>query len=124
MNQRLRFQALQRDAFTCQYCGRKAPDVVLEVDHVIPRSSGGSDSLENLRTACRECNQGKHCAPLTEELDLGPERLERHRLHEALELGLEVLDAESSEHRLAKLDWLECEALLDEDVNLWEASGL
>ena len=56
---RLRFQVLQRDKFTCQYCGRKAPDVVLHVDHVLARSNGGSNTLTNLITACADCNLGK-----------------------------------------------------------------
>lgn len=28
----IRFEVFKRDMFTCQYCGRKAPDVILEVD--------------------------------------------------------------------------------------------
>lgn len=56
----LRFQILQRDGFTCQYCGaRQADGVALEVDHRTPRSLGGSDDPWNLLTACRDCNQGK-----------------------------------------------------------------
>ena len=45
---RLRFKVLMRDKFTCQYCGRKAPEVVLEVDHVFPQSKGGKDEMDNL----------------------------------------------------------------------------
>lgn len=56
---RLRFSVLQRDRFTCQYCGRKAPDVVLHVDHILPKSRGGTDVAENLKTACADCNLGK-----------------------------------------------------------------
>jgi hypothetical protein len=55
----LRFQVFRRDAFTCQYCGRKAPHAVLHVDHVQPWSSGGSNDILNLRTACDTCNLGK-----------------------------------------------------------------
>jgi hypothetical protein len=55
----LRFQVLLRDDYTCGYCGRSAPDVVLQVDHRTPVSLGGSDDIENLVTACVECNQGK-----------------------------------------------------------------
>ena len=59
--QKMRFAALTRDKFTCQYCGRKAPDVILEVDHIHPRSKGGLDKLENYRTSCKDCNIGKSC---------------------------------------------------------------
>lgn len=55
----VRFSILMRDEFTCRYCGRSAPDVVLHVDHIIPRAKGGTNARENLVTACRECNLGK-----------------------------------------------------------------
>lgn len=57
----LRFRVLARDKFTCQYCGRKPPEVVLHVDHIIPHASGRliPDTEHNLVTACRQCNLGK-----------------------------------------------------------------
>lgn len=39
----LRFEVFKRDSFTCQYCGRSAPEVVLEVDHIVPVSKGGTN---------------------------------------------------------------------------------
>ena len=62
---RLRFLILERDAFTCRYCGRKAPDVELHVDHAIALADGGTDTADNLVTACRDCNLGKsgHSVP-------------------------------------------------------------
>ena len=56
---RLRFLILERDHFTCRYCGRKAPDVALAVDHVRSLADGGADTEDNLVTACVECNSGK-----------------------------------------------------------------
>lgn len=56
---KLRFEVFKRDGFTCQYCGRKTPSVVLEADHVVPRAEGGTDDIENLVTSCYECNRGK-----------------------------------------------------------------
>lgn len=62
----LRFQVFQRDHFCCRYCGSAAADgAILEVDHVNPRSRGGADSLDNLVTACWECNRGKGAGLLT-----------------------------------------------------------
>lgn len=55
----VRFEVFKRDSFTCQYCGEKAPDVVLEVDHISPVADGGSNDILNLVTACRSCNSGK-----------------------------------------------------------------
>lgn len=59
MSNSRRFAVLKRDAFTCQYCGRRPPDVELEVDHVIAVVNGGNSELANLITACNECNRGK-----------------------------------------------------------------
>ena len=55
----LRFEVLERDQFTCRYCGQKAPNVMLEADHVIPWEDGGEDKLDNLVTACMACNRGR-----------------------------------------------------------------
>lgn len=54
-----RFEILNRDNFTCQYCGQKAPDVVLEIDHIFPKSKGGINAQENYKTSCRVCDIGK-----------------------------------------------------------------
>ena len=47
----------QRDLQTCQYCGSR--DQPLSIDHVVPRSRGGSDTWENVTTACLSCNVRK-----------------------------------------------------------------
>lgn len=59
LSKSIRFDVLNRDNFTCQYCGKSAPDVRLEVDHIKPVSKGGTDDLSNLVTACEACNKGK-----------------------------------------------------------------
>ncbi len=59
VTKRVRFEVLRRDNHTCQYCGAKAPDVVLHIDHVMPVSLGGDDKPGNLVTACKDCNAGK-----------------------------------------------------------------
>jgi hypothetical protein len=59
ISNRLRYEVLRRDLFTCRYCGASAPWAVLEMDHVTPRKLGGRDVLENLVTACKPCNNGK-----------------------------------------------------------------
>jgi len=56
---KLRFAIFKRDNFTCQYCGRKSPNVILEIDHIYPKSKGGEDKIENYITACHDCNLGK-----------------------------------------------------------------
>lgn len=54
-----RFKILKRDNFTCQYCGAKAPDVELQIDHIIPVCKGGTNDIVNLTTACKSCNMRK-----------------------------------------------------------------
>lgn len=59
LNGWLRIRILERDHYTCVYCGRRPPEVALEVDHVLARANGGTDDATNLVTACRDCNNGK-----------------------------------------------------------------
>lgn len=59
LSDKIRFQVFKRDSFTCQYCGKKAPDVVLNADHIHPVSKGGTNDLLNLLTSCAACNGGK-----------------------------------------------------------------
>ena len=46
-----------RDGWKCAYCGTTAGRLTL--DHIIPRSKGGTDDLGNLQTLCKKCNIGK-----------------------------------------------------------------
>ena len=56
----LRFDVFYRDKFRCRYCGISVDDgAVLHADHVTPRSKGGADDIDNLVTACLNCNLGK-----------------------------------------------------------------
>lgn len=59
IKQSKRFAVFNRDNHTCQYCGKKAPGVVLEIDHKVPVSRGGDNSMDNLTTSCFDCNRGK-----------------------------------------------------------------
>jgi hypothetical protein len=59
ISNRTRWRIFERDDFKCRYCGRRAPNVELAADHAFPRSKGGSDTEENLVTACVGCNSSK-----------------------------------------------------------------
>ena len=59
VSKRVRYEVLRRDDYTCRYCGDKAPDVVITIDHVVPTVLGGSDEPDNLVAACKDCNSGK-----------------------------------------------------------------
>ena len=56
---KIRFEVFKRDSFTCQYCGKSAPQVVLHVDHIKPIANDGDNNILNLVTSCSECNFGK-----------------------------------------------------------------
>ena len=58
-----RFAIYARDGHACVYCGSGE---MLSLDHVIPRSKGGTDSAENLVAACQPCNSSKRDRDLTE----------------------------------------------------------
>jgi 5-methylcytosine-specific restriction endonuclease McrA len=45
-----------RDGWECQYCGSRS---TLTVDHVVPRSKGGSSTWENIVASCAPCNRRK-----------------------------------------------------------------
>jgi HNH endonuclease len=57
IGKRLRYEILKRDGFKCRYC--HDGEVLITVDHVIPRSLGGSDDPDNLVACCDDCNAGK-----------------------------------------------------------------
>ena len=54
-NTNLREFVFNKTKGRCSYCGAKAT----EIDHIIPRAQGGSNSVHNLTPACRSCNQKK-----------------------------------------------------------------
>jgi hypothetical protein len=59
ISKRIRYEILRRDDHTCRYCGLKAGQTELTVDHVVPVALGGTDDPSNLVAACKDCNAGK-----------------------------------------------------------------
>ncbi len=93
IGKKVRLEILKRDNFKCTYCGRKPPEVTLEVDHIIAVTQGGSDLPENLATACFDCNRGKGAnglgAALIGKRDLKAERKALKQAKEFLKLEAE-----------------------------------
>lgn len=57
---RLRHEVFRRDNYRCRECGATNKETTLEIDHIVPVSKGGSNSLSNLQTLCKKCNRAKH----------------------------------------------------------------
>jgi len=55
----IRYRVLATAGGRCALCGATSNERRIEVDHVIPRSKGGSNDIENLQALCDECNRGK-----------------------------------------------------------------
>ena len=71
----LREYLLQKWGRTCAYCGAK--DVPLQIEHIQPRSRGGSNRPSNLTLACPCCNEKKAALPVEVFLARKPEVLKR-----------------------------------------------
>lgn len=85
LSQKTRFEVFKRDKFTCQYCGGKAPDVILRVDHIKPVATGGDNNLMNLVTSCDPCNSGKGPRELDDQSSLEKQRRMLEELNERRE---------------------------------------
>jgi len=62
MTSELREKIKYRDKYTCQNCGlsiQQEPNLLLEIDHIIPLAKNGVTTEENLQTLCWRCNRSK-----------------------------------------------------------------
>lgn len=62
MTRKLRAYIKERDNYTCCICKNSVynePNLLLEVDHIIPISKGGMTEENNLQTLCWKCNRAK-----------------------------------------------------------------
>ena len=96
LSKTLRFEVFKRDKFTCQYCGKKAPDVVLHADHIHPKAEGGTDDPLNLTTACVDCNQGKGKRMLSDDSVVTKQRAQLEELQERQEQIQMLIDWQKS----------------------------
>ena len=113
ISDRLRFEVFKRDNFMCRYCGRRPPEVELELDHVDAHANGGEDTAENFVTSCDQCNAGKSNVPVPARAlpAITPERLaelqasvERQRVYVALRAESERLIEADAETFLIEWD--------------------
>lgn len=100
-----RFNVLHRDNFTCRYCGAKAPDVELQVDHITPVTLGGRATMDNDVTACHSCNQGKKNKSLA-ELEKTPVAVSNVLIQQLFDEGARAYAVESTaKHEYRKQLW-------------------
>lgn len=66
----------RRDGWACAYCGSSEK---LTLDHLTPRSRGGSNAAHNLITSCGSCNSSKGAQTLAEYLEPGSPKYEEVR---------------------------------------------
>lgn len=92
LSKKTRFEVFKRDGFTCQYCGRSSPDVILEVDHINPVKHGGKNELLNLITSCVDCNRGKGARKLSDNEMLNKQKQQLKELSEKREQLKMMLD--------------------------------
>lgn len=90
ISKKMRFEVLKRDKFTCQYCGKQAPDVVLQIDHIVPVAKGGNNDITNLITSCWDCNIGKGCRELSDDSTVKKQKKQLDMLQER-RLQLEMM---------------------------------
>jgi hypothetical protein len=50
---------LRRDKFSCGYCGKKLSSGHATIDHIVPKSLGGTSTFTNCVAACFKCNSKK-----------------------------------------------------------------
>lgn len=115
----IRFSVFRRDKFTCRYCGRNSDTAVLEVDHVIPVSRGGTSEMDNLITSCADCNGGKGARPLDAPAPTESDRLmlaqERQEIMAAAKLAKKAAKARAAFRQEMCNFW--CEANRQDSVN-------
>ena len=85
LSKKTRFEVFKRDGFKCQYCGRSAPDVILQVDHIEPQAKGGGHNVINLVTSCADCNLGKSDRMLSDGQIVEAQRRQLQELSERRE---------------------------------------
>lgn len=56
----LRHFVLERDNYTCKFCGTGNLEALLEIHHIIWKIMGGTNNPENLMTVCPRCHDIIH----------------------------------------------------------------
>jgi hypothetical protein len=115
ISKKTRFEVFKRDSFTCQYCGRSAPEVILRLDHIQPVSKEGDNDLLNLITACFDCNAGKSDRLVSDDSVIAKQKAQLDELNarrEQLEMMLQWREGMRDINELS----------VDAVIELWKAN--
>lgn len=109
ITKKIRFEVFKRDSFTCQYCGRMSPDIILEIDHINPVVNGGDNDMMNLITSCFDCNRGKGKRKLNDKDEIKKQQAQlkelntkREQLKMLLEWRNELQDFEKEQVQIVE----------------------
>jgi hypothetical protein len=123
INKRLRFEIFKRDGFCCRYCGATPMTTVLQVDHVIPVSKGGTADPANLVTSCSACNAGKSNVELNDarlprsfDVEIIREHAEQTRAYLTAQTELAVAQAAPGQAAIAHWGRVAGERLLPSEA--------
>ena len=83
-----------RGWYTCPRCGKKFRASGMDVDHIVPQSCGGSNSIDNLPLLCAHCNRSKRADMSDSSRDQARRRSELNRQRK---LEMEMLNNLSDE---------------------------
>jgi 5-methylcytosine-specific restriction endonuclease McrA len=89
---------LEKWSRKCAYCSTQ--NVPLEIDHIHPRSKGGSDRVSNLTISCHDCNQAKGSRDAAEFLKTDKKRFRAAR--KAMTTRLKALESELKDDQLGE----------------------
>jgi hypothetical protein len=120
ISKKLRFDVFKRDGFRCVYCGaHPSVEVLLEIDHIHPVAEGGTNDIDNLVTACLNCNRGKGAALLSAVPQSLEEKAQQTAEREAqVRAYYEILEAkkERKEDELWTIAEIYMQRFGDEDI--------
>jgi 5-methylcytosine-specific restriction endonuclease McrA len=117
LSKKIRFEVFKRDSFKCQYCGRSAPDVILNVDHIKPVAEGGTNDIMNLITSCFDCNNGKRDKLLSDNTIIQKQYNELEKLNERREQLEMMIEWRETLEGLQNVELEYFEKVFDEKFN-------
>ena len=87
----IRQYLMEKYRHTCQYCAGESGDRILEWEHVVPKSRGGTNSVKNATLSCNKCNTEKGNLLLDEWLEKLNKKPKLSELDMTREKGIRIV---------------------------------